>query len=146
MIDCLKKYKMVLSSTDGEIIYKSDNVQVEQASAWDHEINGRMTVEIKMTAWGMGVETAETPPEMPLAGVAAQATKIIREEKRKVEVEKQWKYLTEIVCHAIKRGDEYAVVKDIFDENKLRLIEMGYEVDKNRVGDWEIRWVEPYLR
>ena len=131
---------MVLSSIDGEIVYKSDNVLVDHSETYSFTQDRQVNVEMKLTACNMKIETAETPPEMPKATVAAQATKIIKEEQRKIDVEKQWKYLTEIVCHAIKCGKEYAATSVIFDENKLRLIEMGYEVEKNRLGDWEIRW------
>lgn len=145
MIDCMKKYKMVLSSTDGEIVYKSDNVQVDRAQVYSIERNGQVTAEIEMTAWGMKVEEAETPPEMPSAEVAKKATKIIQEEKHKAAIEEQWINLTEMVCKAIKDGKSYITVKSLWMENEARLIEMGYEVSRIDLSqEWMIRWAAPF--
>ena len=145
MIDCMKKYKMVLSSTDGEIVYKSDSVQIDHTQAYNIERNGQMTAEIAMTAWGIKVENAETSPEMPLATVAAAASKIIQEERYKAAVEEQWISLTEMVCKAIKKGESYIHVNSLWMENEKRLIEMGYEVSRVDLShEWIIRWAKPF--
>ena len=145
MIDCMKKYKMVLSSTDGEIVYKSDSVQINHTQAYDIERNGQMTADIAMTAWGVKVENAGTPPKMPSAEVAEKATKIIQEERYKAAVEEQWVSLTEMVCKAIKKGESYIIVKSLWMENEKRLIEMGYEVSRlDNSHEWKIRWAKPF--
>lgn len=131
MIDCMKRYKMVLSSTDGEIVYKSDNVQVSHAQVYDTERNRQFMAEIEMTAREMKVEVAETPPEMPTAAVARKATKIIQEEKRDKEIAEEWEKLTKEICEAVKRGKEGITVKTIYTINKERLMKMGYEVYKD---------------
>ena len=145
MIDCMKKYKMVLSSTDGEIVYKSDSVQIDHTQVYNIERNGQMTAEIAMTAWGIKVENAETPPEMPTAEVAEKATNIIREEKYKAAIEEQWVNLTEMVCKAVKKGESYIHVNSLWMENEKRLIEMGYEVSRVDLShEWIIRWAPPF--
>jgi len=145
MIDCMKKYKMVLSSTDGEIVYKSDNVQVDRAQVYNIERDWQMTAEIAMTAWGVKVEGAGMPPEMPSAEAAAKATKIIQEEKYKVAIEEQWANLTEMVCKAIKKGESYIHVNSLWMENEIRLIEMGYEVSRVDLShEWIIRWAKSF--
>ena len=142
MLDCMKKYKMVLSSVDGEIVYKSDCVDVDRAQIYSiDERDGQVTAEIEMTIRGIKVETMETPPEMPIAAVAAKATKIIQEEKYKAAIEEQWGNLTETICKAIKKGESYITVKSLWIENETRLTEMGYEVFKFDCREWEIRWV-----
>lgn len=144
MIDCMKKYKMVLSSLDGEVVYKSDYVDIDHAQAYNVERDGQMTAEIAITAWGMKVEEAGTAPEMPLAAVAATASKIIQEEKYKAAIKEQWVNLTEMVCKAIKKGESYIHVNSLWMENEKRLIEMGYEVSRVDLShEWIIRWVEP---
>jgi hypothetical protein len=88
---------------------------------------------------------AGTPPEMPLATVAAQATKIIQEEKYKAAVEEQWVSLTEMVCKAVKKGESYIHVNSLWIENEKRLIEMGYEVSRVDFShEWIIRWAKPF--
>ena len=144
MIDCMKKYKMVLSSLDGEIVYKSDNVLIDRAQIYNIERDGQMTAEIAMTAWGMKVEEAGTPPEMPTAAVAKKATKIIQEEKRDKEIAEEWEKLTRDICEAVKRGEEEITVKKIYLVNKERLMKMGYEVNRDSCNYiFRIRWVEP---
>ena len=147
MIDCMKKYKMILSSLDGEIIYKSDNVQVDRAQVYSIERDGQMTAEITMTAWGMKVEEAGTPPEMPTAEVAAAASKIIQTEKCKAAIEKEWTRLTDEVCKAVKAGDEKIYSKVAFGENKERLEEMGYHLILVNAGTFEhrISWEGIYM-
>lgn len=138
---------MVLTSTDGEIIYKSDNVQVDRAQVYSIERNGQVTAEIEMTVRGMKVEEAETPPEMPTAAVAAKATKIIQEEKRDKEIAEEWEKLTREICQAVKRGEEKIAVKTICIANKERLMKMGYEVDRDSCHYvFRIRWVEPEFK
>lgn len=147
MIDCMKKYKMVLSSTDGEIVYKSDNVQVNSSQAYSIGLNDQITAEIEMTARGMKVEEAETPPEMPSAEVAAKATKIIQEEKRDKNIAEEWEKLTKEICQAVKRGEEEITVKTICIANKERLMKMGYEVNRDSCHYvFRIRWVEPEFK
>ena len=147
MIDCMKKYKMVLSSTDGEIVYKSDSVDIDHAQAYNIEQNGQMTAEIAITAWGMKIEEAETPLEMPTAAVARKAAKIIQEEKRNKEIAEEWKKLTKEICQAVKRGEEEITVKTIYLVNKERLMKMGYEIYRDScVYVFRIRWVEPEFK
>ena len=146
MIDCMKKYKMVLTDDEGNV-YKSDNVDIDHAQAYNIEQNGQMTAEIAVTAWGMKVEEAEMPPEMPLAAVAAKATKIIQEEKRKAAIEKEWSRLTDEICKAVKAGDEKIYSKVIFGENKERLEKMGYYLVMSNAGTFEYRiaWAGIYM-
>ena len=147
MIDCMKKYKMVLSSLDGEIVYKSDNVLIDRAQVYNIERDGQMTAEIAMTAWGMKVEEAGTPPEMPTAAVAKKATKIIQEEKRDKEIAEEWEKLTRDICEAVKHGEEEITVKTIYLVNKERLMKMGYEVNRDSCHYvFRIRWVESEFR
>ena len=147
MINCMKKYKMVLSSTDGEIVYKSDSVYIDESEAYDFERNGRVTAEIRMTAREVEIETAEKPPEMPLAATAAQATKIIQEKKRKAAIEKEWSRLTDEICKAVKAGDEKIYSKVVFGENKERLEKMGYHLVMTNMGTFEYRiaWAGIYM-
>lgn len=138
---------MVLSSIDGEIVYKSDSVHVVESEAYDFERNGRVTAEIRMTAREVEIETAEKPPEMPLAATATQATKIIQEKKRKAAIEKEWTQLIDEICKAIKKGESYIWVKTLWMENEKRLIEMGYEVSKIDTENgrvWKIQWAPPF--
>lgn len=144
MIDCTKEYKVVLTDEDGNI-YKSDNVEIRDANVYFTGCED--FAEIKLVMWKLCTENAETPPEMPLAEVAAKATKIIQEEKRRKATEKEWVQLTDEVCKAIKKGESYIYVKSLWMENEKRLIEMGYEVSKidtDNGGVWKIRWAEPF--
>ena len=148
MLDCMKKYQLVLPDKDGNV-YKSGNVDISESRAYDIEKDGRlMTLDMHLVAWGFQqTNRAGTPPEMPLAEVAAKATKIIQEEKRKAAIEKEWTELTNEVCKAIKKGESYIYVKTLWMENEKRLIEMGYEVSKIDTENgrvWKIRWAEPF--
>ncbi len=146
MLDCTKTYKMVLTDDDGNI-YKSDNVEIRNANIYFTGYEADKFAEIELVMRRLCIEEAETPPEMPLAAVAAQATKIIQEEKRKKALEKEWMQLTDEVCKAIKKGESYIWVKALWIENEKRLIEMGYEVSKIDTDNghvWKIRWAEPF--
>lgn len=139
MIDCMKKYKMVLSSLDGEVVYKSDYVDIDRAQAYNVEGDRQATVEIAMTAWGMQVEEAGMAPEMPTAEVAAKASQIIQMENRKRSVKEEWLRLTNEVCKAVKAGDEKIFSRVIFEENKERLEKMGYHLALINAGTFEHR-------
>lgn len=147
MLDFIKTYKMVLTDDEGNT-YKSDNVKVMNADI--HSVGPEeLYAEIMVSAPRFMIEMNEagTPPEMPLAEVAAKATKIIQEEKRKAAIEKEWTELTNEVCKAIKKGESYIYVKTLWMENEKRLIEMGYEVSKIDTENgrvWKIRWAEPF--
>lgn len=146
MIDCSKIYKMVLTDDDGKT-YKSDFVKIYNTELrrlnWTKEVV--LNMEIESHELVIGDPNAETPPEMPSAEVAAKATKIIQEEKRKKALEKEWTQLTDEACKAIKKGESYIWVKTLWMENEKRLIEMGYEVSKIDTDNgrvWKIRWAE----
>ena len=147
MLDFIKTYKMVLTDDEGNT-YKSDNVKVMNADI--HSVGPEeLYAEIMVSAPRFMIEMNEAgaPPEMPLAEVAAKATKIIQEEKRKAAIEKEWTELTDEVCKAVKKGESYIYVKSLWMENEKRLIEMGYEVSKidtDNGGVWKIRWAEPF--
>ena len=144
MIDCTKKYKVVLTDEDGNV-HKSDNVEIQDANVYFTGCED--FAEIKLVMWKLCTENAETPPEMPLAAVAAKATKIIQEEKRKKALEKEWVQLIDEVCKAVKKGESYIYVKSLWMEDEKRLIEMGYEVSKIDTDNgrvWKIRWAEPF--
>lgn len=147
MLDFMKTYKMVLTDDDGNT-YKSDNVRLMNADI--HSVGPEeLYAEIMVSAPRFMIEMNEagTPPEMPLAAVAAKATKIIQEEKRKKALEKEWMQLTDEVCKAVKKGESYIYVKSLWMENEKRLIEMGYEVSKIDTENgrvWKIRWAEPF--
>lgn len=145
MIDCMKKYKMVLTDDDGNV-YKSDNVDISGSRGYNIEKDGCMTADMHLIAWGFRRESvAGTPPEMPTAEVAATASKIIQEEKYKAAIKEQWISLTEMVCKAIKKGESYIHVNSLWMENEKRLIEMGYEVSRVDLShEWIIRWAKPF--
>jgi hypothetical protein len=136
---------MILADDDGNV-YKSDNVRLMNAQV--HNVGREeLYAEIMVSAQGFKIEMneAETPPEMPLATVAAKATKIIQEEKYKAAIEEQWVNLTEMVCKAIKKGESYIHVNSLWMENETRLIEMGYEVSRVDLShEWIIRWAKPF--
>lgn len=137
MLDCMKKYKMVLVDDDGNVC-KSDNVEIRDANIY---FTGRENkfAEIKLVARELRIEEAETPPEMPTAEVARKATKIIQEEKRKAAIEKEWTRLTNEICKAVKAGDEKIYSKVVFGENRDRLEEMGYHLALINAGTFEHR-------
>lgn len=147
MLDFMKTYKMVLTDDDGNV-YKSNNVKLMNADI--HSVGPEeLYAEIMVSAPRFMIEMNEAgmPPEMPLAAVAAKATKIIQEEKRKAALEKEWVQLTDEVCKAVKKGESYIYVKSLWMENEKRLIEMGYEVSKIDTENgrvWKIRWAEPF--
>ena len=147
MIDCMKKYKMVLVDDDGNV-YKSDNVRLMNTQV--HNVGREeLYAEIMVSAQGFKIEMngAELPPEMPTAAVAAKATKIIQEEQRDKEIAEEWEKLTREICQAVKRGKEEITVKTIFIANKERLMKMGYEVDRDSCNYvFRIGWVEPEFK
>ena len=144
MIDCMKNYKMVLTDDDGNV-YKSDNVEIRDANVYFPGCKEDMFAEVELVMRRLCIENAEKPPEMPLAEVAAKATKIIQEEKFKAAIEEQWVNLTEMVCKAVKKGESYIHVNSLWMENEKRLIEMGYEVSRVDLShEWIIRWAKPF--
>lgn len=144
MLDCMKKYKMVLTDDDGNV-YKSDNVEIRNANIYFPGCEEGKFAEIELVMRGLCIENAELPPEMPTAAVARKATKIIQEEKYKVAIEEQWVNLTEMVCKAIKKGESYIHVNSLWMENEKRLVEMGYEVSRVDLShEWIIRWTAPF--
>lgn len=144
MIDCMKKYKMVLTDDDGNV-YKSDNVEIQNANVYFPGCKEGKNAEIVLVMRELCIEEAGTPSEMPTAAVAAKATKIIQEEKYKAAVEEQWVSLTEMVCKAVKKGESYIHVNSLWMENEARLIEMGYEVSRVDLShEWIIRWAKPF--
>ena len=148
MIDCMKKYQLTLTDNDGNV-YKSGNVDISESRVYDIEKDGRlMTVDMHLVAWGFQqTNKAGTPPEMPTAEVAAAASKIIQEEKRKAAIEKEWTRLTDEICKAVKAGDEKIYSKVVFGENKERLEEMGYYLVMSNAGTFEYRiaWAGIYM-
>ena len=147
MLDCMKKYKMVLTDEDGNV-YKSDNVDISGSRGYNIEKDGQMTADMHLIAWGFRQESvAETPPEMPTATVAAKATKIIQEEKRDKGIAEEWKKLTREICEAVRQGKEEITVEAIYIANKERLMKMGYEVNRDSCNYvFRIRWVEPEFK
>lgn len=146
MLDCTKTYKMVLTDDDGNI-YKSNNVEIRDANVYFTGRDIDKFAEIKLVMRRLRIEEAETPPEMPLATVAATASKIIQEEKRKAAIEKEWTRLTEEVCKAVKAGDEKIFSRVIFEENKERLEKMGYYLVMSNAGvsEYRIAWAGIYM-
>lgn len=139
MLNFEKTYKMVLTDDEGNT-YKSDNARLMNADI--HSVGPEeLYAEILVSAPRFMIEMnkAEKPPEMPLAVVAAKATKIIQEEKRKKAIEKEWTRLTEEVCKAVKEGDEKIFTRVIFEENKERLEKMGYHLALINTGTFEYR-------
>lgn len=144
MLDCMKTYKMVLSDEDGNV-YKSNNVEIRNANVYFTGRDIDKFAEIKLVMRRLRIEEAETPPEMPLAETAAQATKIIQEERYKAAIEEQWINLTEMVCKAIKKGESYIIVKSLWLQNEARLTEMGYKVSRlDNSHEWKIQWAPPF--
>lgn len=142
----MKTYKMVLTDDDGNI-YKSNNVEIRDANVYFTGCETDMFAEIKLVMRRLCIENAETPPEMPLATVAATASKIIQEEKRRAAIEKEWMRLTDEICKAVKAGDEKIYSKVVFGENKERLEEMGYHLALINAGTFEhrIAWAGIYM-
>ena len=146
MLDCMKKYKMILVDDDGNV-YKSDNVEIRNANVYLPGCKEDMFAEIELVMRRLHIENVETPPEMPTAAVAAKATKIIQEEKRDKEIAEEWEKLTKEICQAVKRGEEEITVKTICIANKERLMKMGYEVNRDSCHYvFRIRWVEPEFK
>ena len=148
MIDCNKIYSMVLTDDDGKT-YKSDFVKIYNTKLHRLDWTKEVVLDMKIESHELVISEPEagTPPEMPLAAVAAKATKIIQEEKRKKAIEKEWMQLTDEVCKAVKKGESYIYVKSLWMEDEKRLIEMGYEVSKIDTENgrvWKIRWAEPF--
>ena len=144
MLDCMKTYKMVLSDDDGNV-YKSNNVEIRNANVYFTGRDIDKFAEIELVMRRLCIEEAETPPEMPLAETAAQATKIIQEERYKAAIEEQWINLTEMVCKAIKKGESYIIVKSLWLQNEARLTEMGYKVSRlDNSHEWKIQWAPPF--
>ena len=141
MLDCMKKYKMVLTDDDGNV-YKSDDVEIRDANVYFTGREEDKFAEIELVMRRLCIEEAETPPEMPTAEVARKATKIIQEEKYKAAIEEQWINLTEMICKAIKKGESYIRVNSLWTENETRLTKMGYEVSKFDCREWEIQWAK----
>ena len=142
MIDCMKKYKMVLTDDDGNI-YKSDDVEIRNADVYLFGRKEDEFAEIELVMRRLHIENAEMPPEMPTAAVARKATKIIQEEKRDKKIAEEWERLMKEICEAVKRGEEEITVKTIYTVNKERLMKMGYEVDRDSYDFvFRIRWVE----
>ena len=131
MLDFMKTYKMILTDDEGNV-YKSNNARLMNTDI--HSVGPEeLYAEIMISAPGFMIEMngAEMPPEMPLAAVAAKATKIIQEEKRDKEIAEEWEKLTKEICQAVKRGEEEITVKTIYLVNKERLMKMGYEVNRD---------------
>ena len=145
MLNFEKTYKMVLIDDEGNV-YKSDNVRLMNVDI--HSVGPEeLYAEIMVSAPRFMIEMNEagTPPEMPTAEVALQATKIIQEEKYKAAIEEQWVNLIEMVCKAIKKGESYIHVNSLWMENEIRLTEMGYEVSRVDLShEWIIRWAKPF--
>lgn len=138
MLDCMKKYKMVLTDDDGNI-YKSDNVEIRNANVYFTGREEDKFAEIKLVMRRLRIEEAGMTSEMPLAAVAAAATKIIQEEKRRAAIENEWTRLTNEICKAVKAGDEKIYSRVMFEENKERLEEMGYHLVMTNAGTFEHR-------
>ena len=144
MLDCMKKYSMILTDNEGNT-YKSNNVEIRNANVYHTGCKEDMFAEIELVMRRFCIEEAGTPPEMPTAEVAATASKIIQEEKYKAAIEEQWINLTEMVCKAIKKGESYIHVNSLWMENEIRLTEMGYEVSRVDLShEWIIRWAKPF--
>ena len=141
MIDCMKKYKMVLTDEDGNV-YKSDSVDITESRGYNIEKNGQMAADMHLIAWGFKLESAAgTPPGMPTAEEARLAVDVIREEKRKKVIAEEWNWLIGLVRTAVRDGNEYVKTGRVCDENKWRLIELGYDVRKED-RHWRIGWIE----
>lgn len=145
MLNFEKTYKMVLTDDEGNT-YKSDNARLMNADI--HSVGPEeLYAEILVSAPRFMIEMNEAgmAPEMPLAAVAAKATKIIQEEKRKTAIEREWKKLVVDIYHAIKQGRQYILLPALFKENKIRLEKKGYKVIKEKCNsyEWEISWMEP---
>lgn len=138
MINFEKTYKMVLTDEDGNV-YKSDNVEIRDANVYSTMYKEDMFAEIKLVMRGLRIKEAETSPRMPTAEEARLAANVIQEEKRKKAIEEEWNWLIGLVCTAVRNGNEYVNTGRVCDENKLRLIELGYDVRKED-RHWRIGW------